>query len=115
MVKQYQIDGAYYSGLREGFDPEVGDDLGIPMDPDTVEKQIQSAKVVNGLIGQASLSQQVEILDPTTQARAEAHEYYTEEFRLTGPRPPSTPEEKSVFTAGMSKVRAAHHSVKPRI
>jgi hypothetical protein len=109
MVKQYQIDSAYYSGLREGFDPEVAEDLGIPMDPDTVEKQIASAKRVNSLIGRTGISQQVEIVDPSVQARQEAHEYYTQEFRLTGPRAPSTPQEKIIFNAGMTEVRAQPH------
>jgi hypothetical protein len=44
MTTRHEIEAAYYQGLREGFDSEVAEDLGIPASPEAYERHLASAK-----------------------------------------------------------------------
>lgn len=74
MVQRHELEAAYYHDLRaqEGMDPEVARDLGYLTSPEDFEAAINPA------ITNIDLS-------TTNVARQAAHDYYTEEFKLTGP------------------------------
>ena len=46
---------SYWQGVREGHDPEVAEDLGIPTYPATVEKHFESGQLVRKLMAEAAI------------------------------------------------------------
>ena len=52
MTSKYELEAAYYQGLREmgGVDPEVAEDLGIPMSPESYESHVASSHEVQAAL-----------------------------------------------------------------
>lgn len=102
MAKRYELEAAYYQGLREmnGMDDDVARDLGFVTSPEEFEATLESHKPLN---------------QPTSAeiARAEASAYYTSEFHLTGPIELS-PEEKDRNNIAIAGIRANLKAEKER-
>lgn len=100
MPKQYEIDAAYYQGLREGFDPEVAEDLGIPTTPESVTVHTASAQKVAELTGSL-------VIEETTQIDNGRQEWI-DSMHLTrpsasGPLLRATPEQRSSTSAAVMR------------
>lgn len=56
MTTKHELDAAYYQGLHEmdGIDPEVAEDLGIPMSPESYESHVASAHEVRDALGRTA-------------------------------------------------------------
>lgn len=103
MTSQHEIDSAFFKGFREGFDPEVAEDLGIPMTPESVERHIESAKIV-AAAGEIALEAEIE--DPRQE--------WIDSFHLSqpsseGPIRFATPEERAETTRQANRIRNLVH------
>ena len=105
MPTRYELQAAANFGLRTmgDIDPAVAEDLGIVTTPDRLDEVVASGKLVDGLRTQAPEPLQ---LTPREAARAEAHNYYADQF---GMRDWSNlpPEQQAINAAGFTAVRAA--------
>lgn len=107
MSKQHEIEAAYFQGLREanGADPEIMEDLGIPMSPETMDLQLKSARHIAHIIGESGAL-------PKRDTRSE----WIDSQHLTHPStdypqvPYKTADQKAVHTANVNKLRS---NIKP--
>lgn len=99
-IEKSNIPAAYFKGLREanGADPDVMEDLGIPMSPESAERHYNSGKEVGRIIAESTLQIVQKTEDPE-------RERWIRSFNLTGDIPYKTPEEQAETSRNIRRVR----------
>ena len=97
-ISHEQWTAAYWGlGLANG-DPEVMEDLGIPVTEETLLRHVEAGAEVAELLG-------IDTRSAAEVARDEARAYYEEEFFLTGPMDLDD-DQRARNAAGVAHARA---------